>query len=189
MSTVADAPDGRRYTEVAQHLHWLTPPIVATQVVIAWVMLSLPDRSPNAGLLFSLHKSIGVTIWLLIAVRLAWRATHRAPAAGREMPRWMDLLGRTNHWLMYLVLFAMPISGYVMSAMEPYGVSFWGLPLPKLPKIEAIHKLAETGHYAAQWALYLLVLLHLAATAYHVAVRRDGILQRMIPAQVNADPE
>ena len=129
MSTVAHAPDGRRYTEVAQHLHWLTPPIVATQVVIAWVRL------------------------------------------------------------MYLVLFAMPISGYVMSAMEPYGVSFWGLPLPKLPKVEVIHKLAETGHYAAQWALYLLVLLHLAAAAFHVAVRRDGLLQRMIPAQVSADPD
>ena len=189
MSLVAGAPDGRRYTEVAQHLHWLTPPIVAAQVVIAWVMLSLPDKSATGGLLFSLHKSIGVTIWLLIAVRLAWRATHPAPRAGREMPRWMDVVGRLNHGLMYLVLFAMPISGYVMSAMGPHGVSVWGLPLPGLPKVEAVQKLAQTGHYVAQWALYLLVLLHVGATAFHVAVRRDGVLERMIPAQVNADPD
>ena len=189
MVTVADAPDGSRYTGTAQILHWLTPPIVAAQVVIAWVMLSLPDKSPTGGLLFSLHKSIGITIWLLIAVRLTWRFTHPAPRAGKAMPRWLEILGRTNHWLMYLVLFAMPISGYVMSAMEPYGASFWGLPLPRLPKIEIIHKLAETGHYLAQWALYALILLHVSATAYHIASRRDGVLQRMLPAQVNADPD
>ena len=188
MSTVADAPDGGRYTEVAQHLHWLTPPIVAAQVAIAWVMLSLQDKNPTSGLLFSLHKSIGVTIWLLIAVRLAWRFTHPAPPAGRAMPRWLDVVGHINHWLMYLVLFAMPISGYVMSAMGKHGVQFWGLPLPSLPHVDAIAKLAALGHSTAQWALYALVLLHVAATAYHVAVRRDGLLQRMIPAQTHADP-
>jgi cytochrome b561 len=189
MAVVADAPDGKRYTEVAQHLHWLTPPIVLAQVVIAWVMLSLPPKDATGGLLFDVHKSLGVTIWLVIAVRLAWRFTHPAPPPGREMPRWLDLLGRANHWLMYLVLFGMPISGYVMSAMGPHGVSLWGLPLPRLPKVESVQKLAETGHYLAQWALYALVLLHVAATVYHVAVRRDGLLQRMIPAQVNADPD
>ena len=175
MSTIASPPDGRRYTGVAQNLHWLTPPIVLAQVVIAWVMLSLPEKSGASG--------------LLIALRLTWRATHPAPAAGRSMPRWMDLAGRANHWLMYLVLFAMPISGYIMSAMGPYGVSFWGLPLPRLPKVDAIQKLAETGHYTAQWALYLLIALHVLATVYHVAVRRDGVLERIIPAQTNADPD
>lgn len=186
--TTFDAPDGRRYTEVAQHLHWLTPPIVAAQVAIAWVMLSLPPSAPQGGLLFSLHKSIGITIWLLVAVRLAWRFTHPAPPPGPEMPRALHLAGVANHWLMYLVLFAMPISGYVMSAMGPHGVQFWGLPLPSLPKVEAIEKLAELGHWTAQWALYALVALHLAATVYHVAIRRDGLLQRMIPAQTRADP-
>ena len=187
--TVADAPSGRRYTELSQHLHWLTPPIVLAQVAIAWVMLSLPNTAGQKGLLFDLHKSIGITIWLLIAVRLAWRFTHPAPPPGREMPGWMDMAGKVNHWLMYLVLFAMPISGYVMSAMGSHGVSFWGLPLPSLPKVEAIGKLAYLGHSTAQYALYALVLLHVAATVYHVAVRRDGTLQRMIPAQTHADPQ
>ena len=89
---------------------------------------------------------------------------------------------------MYLVLFAMPISGYVMSAMGSHGVQFWGVPLPSLPKVEAVQKLAELGHSLGQWALYALVLLHVSATAYHVAIRRDGLLQRMIPPQTRADP-
>lgn len=187
--TLADAPSGRRYTEPAIHLHWITPPLVLAQVVLAWVMLSLPDKAPNAGALFSLHKSLGLTIWLLILLRLVWRFTHPAPPAGPEIPRWQERLGQANHWLMYLVLFAMPISGFVMSATGPYGVSFWGLPLPKLPPNKALHDAAELGHSAAQWALYALVLLHAAATAYHVAVRRDGTLTRMLPAQTRADPD
>ena len=157
-AAIYDAPDGRRYTEVAQHLHWITPPIVLAQVAVAWVM------------------------------RLTWRFTHPAPPPGPEMPRWLHLVGVTNHWLMYLVLFAMPISGYVMSAMGKHGVQFWGLPLPSLPHVDAIAKLEALGHWTAQWALYARVLLHVAATAYHVAVRRDGLLQRMIPAQTHADP-
>lgn len=187
-ATTFDAPSGRRYTDLAQHLHWLTPPIVLAQVAIAWVMMSLPDTAAQKGALFGLHKSIGVTIWLLIAARLTWRFTHPAPPAGPAMPHWMDAVGRVNHWLMYLVLFAMPISGYVMSAMGPHGVQVWGLPLPSLPRVEAVAKAAALGHGVAQWALYALVLLHVAATVYHVAVRRDGTLQRMIPAQTRADP-
>ena len=91
--TPYDAPDGRRYTELAQHLHWITPPIVLAQVAIAWVMLSLPPTAPQGGFLFGLHKSIGITIWLLIALRLTWRFTHPAPPPGPEMPRGLHLVG------------------------------------------------------------------------------------------------
>ena len=188
IGTVGDRPSGGRYTEPAIHMHWITPPLVLAQVVLAWVMLSLPDKAPNAGQLFSLHKSLGLTIWLLVLARLAWRFTHPAPPEGANVPRWMTWASHANHWLLYLVLFAMPISGFVLSATGPYGVKFWGLPLPKLPQDEGLHKLAELGHWTAQWVLYALVLLHAGATAWHVVVRRDGVLQRMLPAQTHADP-
>ena len=184
----ADYPDGRRYTGLAQLLHWLTPPLVLAQVAVAWVMLSLPPANPQDGKMFALHKSIGITIWLLIALRLTWRATHPAPKAGPDMPRALDVVGRVTHWLMYLILFAMPISGYVESAMGSHGVALWGLPLPRLPHVDAIAKLADTGHVLASYALYALVVLHVTATVYHVAVRRDGVLQRMLPVQTHADP-
>lgn len=187
-ATVGDRPSGGRYTDLAIHLHWITPPLVLAQVVLAWVALSMPDGAPNAGQLFSLHKSLGLTIWLLVLARLAWRFLHPPPAEGGNIPGWMRIVSKANHWLLYLVLFAMPISGYVLSATGKYGVSFWGLPLPKLPPSESLHKLAELGHWTAQWVLYTLVLLHAAATAWHVAVRRDGVLQRMLPAQSHADP-
>ena len=184
----ADYPDGRRYTGAAQVLHWLTPPLVLAQVAVAWVMLSLPPANPQDARMYALHKSIGITIWLLIALRLTWRLTHPAPKAGPDMPRALDVVGRVNHWLMYLVLFAMPISGYVSSAMGPHGAAFWGVPLPALPHVDAIAKAASVGHVVAAYTLYALVVLHVTATVYHVAVRRDGVLQRMLPVQTHADP-
>ena len=184
----ADAASGRRYTGVAMALHWITPPVLLAQVVLAWVFLSMPENAPAGGTLIKLHKSIGLTIWLLIVARLAWRWTHPAPKPGPSASRVLETLGVVNHWLMYLVLFAMPISGFVLSATGKYGVKFWGLPLPKLPPNQALHDLAELGHWTAQWALYALVLLHIAAAAYHVVFRRDGLLERMLPAQTKADP-
>lgn len=183
-----DAPSGGRYTAPAQAMHWLTVLAIVAIVPIAWVMTNLPAHDPRGGLLFSLHKSLGVTIWLLIAARLAWRAGHPPPPLRADSPRWIDVAGKANHWLMYLVFFAMPISGYIMSAMGKHGVQFWGIPLPSLPRVEWLDKLAETGHSLGQWAVYALVLLHVAATVWHVAFRRDGLLQRMIPAQSRAGP-
>lgn len=185
---MADAPSGRRYTGVAMALHWLTPPLVLAQVVLAWIFLATPENAPAGGDLIRLHKSLGLTIWLLILARLAWRWTHPAPKAGPNASRVLELLGAANHWLMYLVLFAMPISGFVLSATGEYGVKFWGLPLPKLAANEGLHDLAAFGHWAAQWALYGLVGLHVAATVYHVVFKRDGVLERMLPAQTRADP-
>lgn len=183
-----DPPSGRRYTELAQHLHWITAVCAAALLPVAWVMTNLPEHSPKQGFLFSLHKSLGLTIWLLIVARLIWRATHPAPALGPKTPRWMDLLSKASHWLLYLAFFAMPISGFVTSSTGGHGVKFWGIPLPDLPKNDAVSELAARLHATGQWAVYALLILHVGATAYHVVLRRDGVLQRMVPAQTRGDP-
>jgi len=90
-----------------------------------------------------------------------------------------------SHWLLYLVLVGMPVSGYLLSAAAGHTVSYFGLfTLPGLPRDEALAHGAEWLHVAVgQWAVYALVLLHLLGTAWHVAVRRDGVLERMLPEQ------
>ena len=187
-SREADAPSGRRYTEVAQHLHWVTALLAFAIIPVAWVMTHLPERSPLQGTLFDLHKSLGLTIWLLVVSRLIWRFTHPAPALGPHTPRWMELASKASHWLLYLLFFAMPISGFTTSSAGGYGVKFWGLPLPNLPHDEGLAKVAGLGHVVSSYAVYALIVLHVAATVWHVAVRRDGTLQRMIPVQTHADP-
>ena len=185
---VADLPSGRRYTELAQHLHWLTALLAAAILPIAWVMTNLPEHSPKQSILYDLHKSLGLTIWLLIVARLIWRISHPAPSLGPNTPPWMDILSKGSHWLLYLAFFAMPISGLVMSEAGGHAVQFWGIPLPAFPKNEEAAHLAMRLHNTGQWAVYALLALHIAAAAYHVAIRRDGAFTRMTPPQTRADP-
>ena len=186
-ATIATAAPGTRtrYSGAMQAFHWATAALMFAILPLAWVMVSLPDDAAGRGLLYTLHKSVGVTILALVAVRLAWRATR--PVVPRElpgMPRWMALAGHANHWLLYAILFAMPVSGYVMSSASGHPVSYFGLfTLPGLPLNKAMAGVGRTAHLLVQWAVYALVALHLLATAWHVAVRRDGLLARELPAQ------
>jgi cytochrome b561 len=172
----------QRYTPLAQALHWVTAALMFAVLPLAWVMTSLPHDDPGAGLLFMLHKSIGVTIFVLVAARLAWRARHPAPPLAAS--RLVTIAAFASHWLLYLVLIVMPVSGYVMSAASGHPVSWFGLiTLPGLPKDETVAKTGAIVHLTTQWAVYALIVLHLGATAWHVAVRRDGVLDRMLPEQ------
>lgn len=178
-----DRPNGGRYTRPAIWLHWLMVPVAVGLLPVAWVMMSLPDTASWKFPLFALHKSLGLTVWLLVVARLVWRFRHPAPPLGHGTPRLLAWAAIASHWLLYLVFFAMPISGYTLSSAGGHGVAFWGIPLPSLPKNEALAKLATTAHLTGQWAVYALLLLHVGAATWHVLVRRDGTLQRMVPPQ------
>ena len=185
MPTASDAETAPRYTGVAQALHWITTLLVLAILPIAWVMTALPEHSARAGPLFALHKSLGVTIFLIVAARLLWRGLNPPPPLAGEPP-WVKVASKVSHWLLYAVLLGMPISGYVMSASGDEGVALFGLPLPSLPRNKALETLAGTSHAVGQWALYALVVLHVAATTWHLWARRDGVLARMLPAQTRA---
>ena len=172
----------RRYTATAQVLHWATTALVFAVLPLAWVAESLP-KGPEQSTVFVIHRSVGLTILALIVIRLAWRSRHHAPPEQDGAGPAMAFLGQATHWLLYLIFFAMPVSGYLMSG-NGKPVSYFGmLSIPGFPKNEALHGVADAIHVFGQWAVYALVLLHVAATAWHVAVRRDGLLSRMLPPQ------
>lgn len=177
-------PAATRYTLTAQALHWLTAALILAILPVAWVMVSLP-KGPEQAWMFVVHRSLGVTILAVVAVRLIWRARNPPPPLPGGTSRVMELVGRLTHWLLYALLLLMPISGYLQSASgKP--VSYFGLfDLPALPENKGLDAAAKTLHLAGQWGVYALISLHVLATAWHVAVRRDGLLSRMIPAQDN----
>lgn len=183
-----DLPSGRRYTELAQALHWITAAFAVALLPVAWVMTSVARDDPARGRLYDLHKSLGLTIWLLMLVRLSWRFTHPAPALGPSTPRWVDWSSKASHWAIYAAFLIMPVTGFTTSSAGGHGVRFWGVPLPSLPRDEALSRAAGELHDTGAWIVYALLLLHVAATAWHVGVRRDGVLQRMIPSQTRGDP-
>ena len=149
---------------------------------VAWVMMSLP-KGPEQTWMLDIHRSLGVTIFAVVVVRLAWRLTHRAPPSPSGAPRATELISQLTHWLLYALLLLMPVTGYLQSA-DGRPVSYLGLfNLPQLPKDKALGDVANVLHHLGQWGLYGLVGLHVGATVWHVAIRRDGLLSRMIPPQ------
>ena len=171
-----------RYTLTAQALHWLTVFLILMILPVAWVMMSLAT-GPEQDRMLVFHRSLGVTIFAVAVVRLAWRSTHPPPPLPSNTPRVMELISQLTHWLLYALLLLMPITGYVQSA-DDKPVSYLGLfNLPELPKDKALGDVGKVLHLLGQWAVYTLVGLHVGATVWHVAIRRDGLLNRMIPPQ------
>ncbi|HET9653244.1 MAG TPA: cytochrome b, partial [Usitatibacter sp.] len=119
-----------RYTTVAIVLHWLIAALVVAQFAFGWWMQEIPKSPPGmrAGA-FNLHKSVGLTILALMLLRLAWRLAHRPPALP-AMPRWQARLARATHIGFYVLLIALPLTGYIGSAFSGYPVKYFGIVLP-----------------------------------------------------------
>jgi cytochrome b561 len=111
-----------RYTLAAQALHWITAVLMFTLLPLAWVMVSMPRTAANRELIYTLHKSLGLTVLALVAARLILRAIHPAPELPGSLTRWERASAALSHWLLYLIMLGMPLSGYLFSA--------WGGPTP-----------------------------------------------------------
>ena len=95
---------------------------------------------------------------------------------------------KLSHWLLYLILLVMPISGYVLSTASGHPVTFFGLfEFPSLPQNKLLAQLAVDIHLLTQWVVYALIALHILATTWHILLRRDAVLDRMLPEQRNAE--
>jgi cytochrome b561 len=177
---------GGRYTGAAQALHWVTAALIFATLAVAWVMYNMPDKAPTQGVLLTLHKSLGITIFALVIARLVWRGRHNAPPLSRSLSPWVRASATVSHGLLYFVLIFMPLTGYMMSAAGAHPISFFGL--FNLPTSATKHEAAQHAAFLAhvgvlQWLLYALLALHIGAVVWHVVVRRDGALDRMLPPQ------
>lgn len=171
-----------RWGGVSQSLHWL---IVVLLLVMAWLGLTMTDlpNTPRKIETYALHKSIGLSILALVLLRLAWRWYAGAPAALPETPRWQHRIATATHAGMYVLLLAIPVSGWVIHSASGFPLRWFGL--FKVPgwtgRDEALQELAETWHEWMFWALVVLVLMHVAAAFWHHLFRNDATLVRMLP--------
>lgn len=175
-----------RYSAVAQALHWTTLVVIFTALPLAWVAVHMGRDAPGRGLYFTAHKSFGLIALALILMRLVWRAVRPPPHLPPWLAKWEIGLAHATHFFLYVIFIMMPVSGFILSSAGGHPVSFFGLfNLPQLPKNPDLSKTADRIHIYGQYAVYVFLAAHILGVIWHVAFRRDGYIERMLPEPVN----
>ncbi|RZI41808.1 cytochrome b [Herbaspirillum sp. HC18] len=172
-----------RYSRFAILLHWLIALLIISGFSLGVTMVSIPGITPTKLKYFSWHKWIGVTVLMLACVRLLWRLTHRAPPYPDSMAMWQQRLASVLHALLYVLMFAVPISGYFYTLAAGVPVVYLGIvPLPVLIDAnETLKPVLKQVHFALNMTLLACVAVHVAAALKHVFIDRDGVFRRMLP--------
>jgi cytochrome b561 len=170
------------YTPTAKSLHWLVVALLIVQFAVAWTMPHI-GRDTRPDTLINLHFSIGVLIVVLAVIRLGWKLTHQEPPPLAGIPPWQVASARVVHWLLYVLLFAVPILGWLNASWRGFPVAMFGLELPKLiaTRADGWRWTGDVHVLLANYGILGLVGLHVAAALYHRVVRNDRVLQRMLP--------
>lgn len=180
-----------RWGAVSQSFHWLIVLLLLAQGTVGLLMGDMA-RGPDKIAVYAFHKSVGITILALAVARLLWRLYAGRPATVPGTPSWQEGMASFMHGLLYALLFAVPISGWVMNSAAGFPLQWFGL--FNLPSIAAhdrdLHELAESLHEQLFWALVALAVAHAAAAIYHHLFQRDATLARMLPrGWLRANPQ
>jgi len=173
----------QRYTKTAISLHWLIALLIVAAFGLGLVMTDIPGLTPTKLKYYSWHKWLGVTVFALACARLLWRRVNAPPPPPATMPLWQVKAADAVHVLLYILLFAVPLSGYFYSLAAGVPVVYLGvLPLPVLIGPDpALKPILKTVHYVLTMTLAAGVLAHAAAALKHHFIDRDDVLKRMLP--------
>ncbi len=170
------------YSGIAKTLHWLVFAMMSCAFVVGFYMADLPV-SPRKLQLVSWHKWAGVTIFALVLLRLTWRLLNPPPALPAQMPYWQRRASEAMHRVLYVLMLAMPLSGWLMSSALGFQTVWFGvLPLPDLlGKNPPLGKALEEVHGTLAVIILTFIAVHVLAALKHHFVDRDDVLARMTP--------
>ena len=162
----------------ARVLHWSMAAMIIAMLFIGVTMVASLHWRP---MLINLHRPLGITIGVLVLLRLYNRLRHGAPALPADLPRWQALAAHASHWLLYALMLAMPLIGWAMLSAGGYPIVLWGgLHLPAIvPHTPALYAALRGAHSLLAYLLFATVLMHVGAALFHLWVRRDGVFQAM----------
>lgn len=184
------APRIPRYSDVAVLLHWMMALLIIGLLAFGKYTHSLDPSSGSYYALIQLHKSFGITVLLLAVLRVVWRISHTPPDLPATHPRWQHIAASLTHALVYVLMFALPLTGWAMVSVSTLNIDtvlFGVIPWPHLPVLptldnrESVEHLFHTLHAQAGHVLIALLLLHIGAALKHRYVDKDSVLQRMLP--------
>lgn len=172
-----------QYTGTAKVLHWLMALLIIGLFALGQYMSDL-SMSPRKLQLYSWHKWVGVTVFMLLLVRVGWRITHQPPALPEQMSKLQRIASHVGHTALYLLMIAIPISGWLMSSAKGYQTVWFGvLPIPDLlGKDKQLGDALAELHGALNGLLMFIVVIHVLAALKHHFIDRDNILRRILPS-------
>jgi len=184
-ATCAPSHDDEReaYTGGAIALHWIIATLIFGGFALGWMMTRIPGITPDKLRFYSWHKWIGVTVLMLAVLRVLWRMTHRVPPLPAGMGKGQRFAAHAVHLVLYVLMIAIPISGYLYSSAANVPVVYLGIvPLPPIISPDPVLKAWFKGiHITLDYGLLALVTGHIAAALKHHWLDGDGLLFRMLP--------
>jgi cytochrome b561 len=174
----------RHYSSTAKSLHWLMALLFFGMLALGFYMTGL-SLSPQKLQLYSWHKWAGITVFLLALFRLAWRISHTPPDLPDTMSRAAKWLAHSGHWVLYLLMLAIPLSGWLMSSAKGFQTVWFGIvPIPDLlSRDRELGNLLAEVHGLLNWAFIALLSGHILAALMHQFINKDRLLERMLPAR------
>ncbi|HAF01244.1 MAG TPA: cytochrome B [Methylophilaceae bacterium] len=191
----------QKYNKVAVILHWLIAFAIFGMFALGWYMSDLPKEAPKQmafdlfdlgvytwqlpeeasprNFYFNLHKSIGITILGLVLIRFLWRITHKPPAILSSYKAWERKTATAAHHTLYLLMFAMPVSGLIMAMSGKYGVKWFGIDVIAGTENKVLRDFFKEAHEIIGVILLILVVLHIAGAIKHKLIDKDETMKRM----------
>jgi len=171
------------YGSVSKTLHWVVSLLVVCLLTAGLIMVRMEDSATKFQI-YGIHKSFGLTLLAIMVFRLFWTSTNTRPRYPASTPEWQRFAARTLHFLLYVALIMMPLTGWIMSTAADHIPSYFGLfnvPMPLIPLNKSLAGITHLSHTIIAWSLIGLIVMHIGASIKHYFIDKDGIMQRMFP--------
>lgn len=171
------------YGSVAKWLHWLIFFFILGLLIAGFSLDFISDRPTKISVVV-LHKAFGLTVLALVVLRIFWALSNIKPKLPTSIPAWQRFGSTSVHYVLYVLMLAMPLSGWMMATAANKAPSYFGLaviPMPFVPVDKDLAKFANTSHWLLAWLIVGFVSLHILAALKHHFINKDNVLKRMLP--------
>ncbi|PCJ26964.1 MAG: hypothetical protein COA94_04635 [Rickettsiales bacterium] len=168
------------YGSITKIFHWVVALAIISLIAVGFTMHYM-EPSPEKFELYGMHKASGVLVFMLVALRISWRFINQTVLPAKDLPNMLKLGAKAGHFMLYIFMLVMPISGITMSIFAGYDIPVFGLfTIPAMEKNLQIAGIAHTLHEIAAWGFAIMIVLHILAALYHHFIRRDDTLKKMV---------
>jgi len=168
------------YSSVPKFFHWTIGLMIIIMLIVGFIMGDITDLTQR-GQVYALHKATGTVLLVFIVLRLLVRLFNVNVLLPSEMPVWQKYAAHTNIYMLYLLMFVMPISGFLMTVLAGRNINIYGIfTISSFMQDKPLAKIFNYIHHYTAFALISCIILHILAALYHHFIRKDKILKRML---------